>query len=314
MRVAGKVWVITGGGGGMGRELVIQLLGRGASVAAVDRDPAALGGTADAAGTNRSRLSTHVVDITDRTAVRGLPAEVVAIHGTVDGLINNAGVIQPFVPVAELDDATIERVLDVNLMGTLHMVQAFLPVLATRPEAHLANVSSMGGFFPFPGQTLYGASKAAVRLLTEGLYAELAGHQHRRVGDLSRRGQHRHLEELGDRDARHRGPGQDADPVARQGGHDHDPWHREEQAAHLRRPRLQADEYRDQGRPTTRDPLRTTADEQTTPGLSHPIEAVKAKAAARHSHGSDPRHTAACRAHEAYRICRVEDVRATVRN
>ena len=173
MRVAGKVWVITGGGGGMGRELVIQLLGRGARVAAVDRNPAALGGTADAAGTNRSRLSTHVVDITDRTAVRGLPAEVVAIHGTVDGLINNAGVIQPFVPVAELDDATIERVLDVNLMGTLHMVQAFLPVLATRPEAHLANVSSMGGFFPFPGQTLYGASKAAVRLLTEGLYAEL---------------------------------------------------------------------------------------------------------------------------------------------
>ena len=280
MRVAGKVWVITGGGGGMGRELVIQLLGRGARVAAVDRNPAALGGTADAAGTNGSRLSTHVVDITDRTAVRGLPAEVVAIHGTVDGLINNAGVIQPFVPVAELDDATIERVLDVNLMGTLHMVQAFLPVLATRPEAHLANVSSMGGFFPFPGQTLYGASKAAVRLLTEGLYAELLDTN---IGvsvifpgavntGISR--------ELGDRHARHRGPGQDADPVARQGGHDHDPWHREEQAAHLRRPRLQADEYGDQGRPTTRDPLRTTADEQATPGLGHPIEAVKAKAAA----------------------------------
>ena len=173
MRVAGKVWVVTGGGGGMGRELVIQLLGRGARVAAVDRNPAALSGTADAAGANRSRLSTHVVDITDRTAVQGLPAEVAAIHGTVDGLINNAGIIQPFLPVAELDDATIERVLDVNLMGTLHMVQAFLPVLAARPEAHLANVSSMGGFFPFPGQTLYGASKAAVRLLTEGLYAEL---------------------------------------------------------------------------------------------------------------------------------------------
>lgn len=173
MKVLGKVWVVTGGGSGMGRELVLQLLGRGARVAAVDRNPTALNGTADAAGAARSRLSTHVVDITDRTAVRALPAEVVAVHGTVDGLVNNAGVIQPFVPVAELDDATIERVLDVNLMGTLHMVQAFLPTLASRPEAHLANVSSMGGFFPFPGQTMYGASKAAVRLLTEGLYAEL---------------------------------------------------------------------------------------------------------------------------------------------
>jgi NAD(P)-dependent dehydrogenase (short-subunit alcohol dehydrogenase family) len=173
MKVVSKVWVVTGGGSGMGRELVLQLLRRGAHVAAVDRDPAALAGTAEAAGALGSRLSTHVVDITDRTAVRALPAEVVAVHGAVDGLINNAGIIQPFVPVAELDDATIERVLDVNLMGTLHMVQAFLPTLVSRPEAHLANVSSMGGFFPFPGQTMYGASKAAVRLLTEGLYAEL---------------------------------------------------------------------------------------------------------------------------------------------
>ena len=173
MKVTGKIWVVTGGGSGMGRALVLQLLRRGARVAAVDRNPAALAGTAEAVGSDESRLSTHVVDITDRPAVQQLPFQVIAVHGAVDGLINNAGIIQPFVPVADLDDATIERVLDVNLMGTLHMVQAFLPTLTSRPEAHLANVSSMGGFFPFPGQTLYGASKAAVRLLTEGLYAEL---------------------------------------------------------------------------------------------------------------------------------------------
>ena len=91
----------------------------------------------------------------------------------VDGLINNAGIVQPFVPFADLDQAAIDRVLDVNLMGTINMSRAFMPVLLSRPEAHLANVSSMGGFFPFPGQTLYGASKAGVKLLTEGLYAEL---------------------------------------------------------------------------------------------------------------------------------------------
>jgi|tagenome__1003787_1003787.scaffolds.fasta_scaffold20946813_3 short-subunit dehydrogenase len=173
MKVDSKVWVVTGAASGMGRELVWQLLRRGGRVAAVDRDPQGLAATAEAADAATSHLSTHVVDITDRSAVQGLPAEVVAVHGAVDGLINNAGIIQPFVPVAELDDATIERVLNVNLMGTLHMVRAFLPYLVSRPEAHLANVSSMGGFFPFPGQTLYGASKAAVRLLTEGLYAEL---------------------------------------------------------------------------------------------------------------------------------------------
>ena len=172
MQVNGKVWVVTGGGNGMGRQLVLQLLRKGARVAAVDVRPEGLVETAALAAAGE-RLSTHVVDITDRDAVDALPEQVVAAHGTVDGILNNAGIIQPFVPVAVLDRSAIDRVLDVNLMGTLNMVKAFLPVLLERPEAHIANVSSMGGFFPFPGQTIYGASKAAVKLLTEGLYAEL---------------------------------------------------------------------------------------------------------------------------------------------
>ena len=58
-----------------------------------------------------------------------------------------------------LDLATIQRVLDVNLMGTIHLVKIFFPTLRKRPEAHIANVSSMGGFLPVPGQVMYGASK-----------------------------------------------------------------------------------------------------------------------------------------------------------
>ncbi len=172
MRVHSKVWVVTGAGAGMGRALVLLLLERGARVAAVDVSAERLQETAALAGAGE-RLSTHVLDITDRSAVEALPGSVVAVHGVVDGLINNAGIIQPFVPVAEMDDATIDRVMGVNFYGTLHLCRAFVPLLVARPEAHLANVSSMGGFFPFPGQTVYGASKAAVKLLTEGLYAEL---------------------------------------------------------------------------------------------------------------------------------------------
>lgn len=172
MQLDNRVWVVTGAGSGMGRELVLELLRRDARVAAVDRNPDGLVDLTALADAGE-RLSTHVVDITDRAAVRALPDDVEAAHGAVDGLVNNAGIIQPFVPLAELDDATIQRVLDVNLMGTLHMVQAFLPRLLARPEGHVVNVSSMGGFFPFPGQTMYGASKAAVKLLSEGLYAEL---------------------------------------------------------------------------------------------------------------------------------------------
>ena len=96
-------------------------------------------------------------------------------HAHVDGLLNVAGIIQKFEPFIELDTADIERVLQVNFWGVVNMVRAFLPHLMRRPEAALVNVSSMGAFIPVPGQTVYGASKAAVKLLTEGLHAELRG-------------------------------------------------------------------------------------------------------------------------------------------
>ncbi len=168
-----NVFVVTGGGSGIGRALVLQLLAKGASVAAVDINGVSLAETAVLAGELQPRLSTHVVDITDKEAVNALPDDVVVGHGRVDGLINNAGIIQPFVRIAELDDVAIARVMDVNFYGTLHMVRAFLPHLLQRPEAHIVNVSSMGGFLPVPGQTIYGAAKAAVKLLTEGLRSEL---------------------------------------------------------------------------------------------------------------------------------------------
>ena len=99
--------------------------------------------------------------------------ESLALHPGVDGIINNAGIIQPFVRLNDLSYESIERVINVNLYGTLYMIKTFLPHLLTRPEAHIVNISSMGGFLPVPGQTIYGASKAAVKLLSEGLHSEL---------------------------------------------------------------------------------------------------------------------------------------------
>lgn len=174
MQIQGEVFVVTGGGNGIGREVVLGLLSRGARVAAVDLRADGLAGTAEAARAG-DRLSTHVVDVTDRDAVAALAAEVVEAHGRVDGLLNVAGIIQPFVPFAELDLAAMEKVMAVNFWGVVHTVKAFLPHLVTRPQACIVNVSSMGGFAPVPGQTVYGASKAAVMLLTEGLWAEHRG-------------------------------------------------------------------------------------------------------------------------------------------
>ena len=173
MDVANKVIVVTGGGSGIGRALVLALIAKGARVAAVDLNETTLKETAALAGPNKEKISLHVLNITDRKAVEALPQAVIDAHGAVDGLINNAGIIQPFVRFNDLDYSAIERVLNVNLYGVIYMTKTFLPHLLKRPSSHIVNVSSMGGFFPVPGQSLYGASKAAVKLLTEGLSSEL---------------------------------------------------------------------------------------------------------------------------------------------
>jgi NAD(P)-dependent dehydrogenase (short-subunit alcohol dehydrogenase family) len=174
MRVAGRVIVMTGAGSGIGRAVALEALRRGATVAAVDRNETTLLETAALAAAG-DRLASYPLDITDKAAVAALPARVAERFGAVDGLIHCAGIIQPFVKVKDLDDEAIDRVFAVNWWGTLYLTRAFLPVLLERPAGHIALVSSMGGFLPVPGQAVYGASKAAVKLLTEALYAECRG-------------------------------------------------------------------------------------------------------------------------------------------
>jgi NAD(P)-dependent dehydrogenase (short-subunit alcohol dehydrogenase family) len=174
MKVRGKVVVVTGAGSGMGREITLELLRRGARVAASDINEKSLCETAELAHAGPEKLATYVVNVADRTAVEALPKAVIERFGSVDAVINCAGIIQPFVRLSELDYAAIERVFDVNWWGTLYIAKTFLPLLLERPEAHVVDVSSMGGFLPVPGQTVYGASKAAVKLFTEGLHSELA--------------------------------------------------------------------------------------------------------------------------------------------
>lgn len=186
-----KTIVVTGAGGGVGRQLVLQLLAKGARVAAVDVNPQALEETrltairqqrgsynADQAPVTLTALSLHTADITKAERVKALPEEILAAHGgahhVIDGLINNAGIIQPFLTLNDLNDDSIERLMNINFYGMMHMTRAFVPYLAEAEEAVIGNVSSMGGFLPVPGQSVYGASKAAVKIATEALRMELS--------------------------------------------------------------------------------------------------------------------------------------------
>jgi len=173
MYVKNKTIVVTGGGNGVGRELVLNLLSRGARVAAVDINESALSGTIELAGDKTGNLFCYVTDITDKEAVEIFSIKVIKQFGQIDGLINNAGIIQPFVRINNLDYSTIEKVVNVDFYGTLYMIKAFLPHFLKHPESHIVNISSMGGLFPVPGESVYGAAKAAVTMLSEGLRAEL---------------------------------------------------------------------------------------------------------------------------------------------
>ena len=169
-----KVVVITGAASGIGEALARGLAKRGAHLALVDVDREGL----DRVGAEITPLSGHVslhtADVADRERMEALPAEVVAEHGSVDVLINNAGVtIGAKFADHSMDDA--EWLLGINLMGVLHGTKFFLPELLASKDALIVNLSSMFGIFSMPGQAMYSASKAAVRGFTEALFTELDG-------------------------------------------------------------------------------------------------------------------------------------------
>lgn len=177
MQVADTTVVVTGAGSGMGREMTLELLRRRARVAAVDHNRDALETTAHLAQNISASVATFVVDVTDREHVFRLPDRVRSTVGEPDILINNAGVIQPFVTFRDLEMAQVDKVMAVNFMGPVAMLKAFLPGLLARPRAHILSVSSLAACAPVPGQAVYGASKAALKLLTEALHSELRNTQ-----------------------------------------------------------------------------------------------------------------------------------------
>lgn len=171
MKVKDKKIIVTGAGSGIGKELTRELLNKGAYVIALDIS----GDSLDKLKLelNSTKLSTYVVDVSNEEALRTFKTGYMQKEQVIDILINNAGIIQPFVNVEKLTDEVINKVMNINFYGPLNLTRMFIPELLKRSEGHIVNISSMGGFFPFPGQTVYGASKAALKIFTEGLYAEL---------------------------------------------------------------------------------------------------------------------------------------------
>jgi NADP-dependent 3-hydroxy acid dehydrogenase YdfG len=117
--------------------------------------------------------STHVLDVADSQAVQQFAEDVVAQHGKVELLVNNAGVALGGT-IEQISLEQIEWLFNINFWGMVYGVKAFLPLLKQQPAAHIVNLSSIFGLFAVPGQAAYCASKFAIRGFTETLRQELA--------------------------------------------------------------------------------------------------------------------------------------------
>lgn len=170
MKLKDKTIIVTGAGNGIGKELSKILLKKGSFVIGVDIDSKYLEETKNEL--NSDSFVTYQLDVRDKEKIKEFKKYCDSKY-KVDGLINNAGIVQPFISYDDMDEGTINRVMEVNFFGPIYLIKEFLPGLLKRSEAHIVNVSSMAGFFPFPKQSIYGASKAALKIFTEGLFAEL---------------------------------------------------------------------------------------------------------------------------------------------
>jgi NAD(P)-dependent dehydrogenase (short-subunit alcohol dehydrogenase family) len=173
-RIEGRVAVVTGAGSGIGRATSLRLAAAGCDLALVDINAQGVEETATLVRQAGQAASTHVADVSNKQQMELLPAAVLAAHGRVEILVNNAGVtIAHAFEDHSLDD--LEWIVGINLWGVLYGCKFFLPHLKAQDEAHIVNVSSMAGFLGLPMQSSYCATKAAVRGFTQSLSAELFG-------------------------------------------------------------------------------------------------------------------------------------------
>lgn len=174
MRCAGRSALVTGGGSGIGAALVRALVGAGAHVVVADLDLAAAERVAaSVVGPGSARPA--ALDVTSAAAVRLLVESIVAEHGRLDLLFNNAGIVFG----GETELLTVEqwdRIIDVNLRGVVHGVAAAYPLMVRERSGHIVNTASMGGLMAAGLLTSYVATKHAVVGLSLALRSEAAAH------------------------------------------------------------------------------------------------------------------------------------------
>jgi len=170
--IEGKVVVITGASSGLGEITARHLASMGATVVLGARRRNRLDATVKEIQAAGGKALSVTVDVTNRAEVESLVQKAIDTYGKIDVLVSNAG-IMPIAPLALLKVDEWDRMIDINIKGVLYGVAAALPHMLEQKSGHFINIASVFGIKVFaPGGTVYCATKAAVRTLTEGLRIE----------------------------------------------------------------------------------------------------------------------------------------------
>ncbi len=165
-----KIVMITGASSGIGRATAERLAMSGAELVLVARREDIL--ERDAADwANRYDVAVHVypLDVRDKDAVLVTCARILEEVGTPDILVNNAGLARGLEPFQDYEWDNIEEMLDTNVKGLLYVTRSILPAMVEKNEGHIVNLGSTAGQFAYAGAAIYCATKAAVKMLSDGI-------------------------------------------------------------------------------------------------------------------------------------------------
>ncbi|MBA2779016.1 SDR family oxidoreductase [Billgrantia kenyensis] len=166
-----KVILLTGASSGIGEATARLLAKQGHHLVIGARRTERLEALAQAIRSEGGSVEYRALDVTQREDVQAFADAALKLHGRIDVIINNAGVM-PLSPLASLKVEEWDRMIDVNIRGVLHGIAAVLPTMQTQGSGQVINISSIGGLFVVPTGAVYCATKFAVRAISDGLRQE----------------------------------------------------------------------------------------------------------------------------------------------